>query len=64
MQKFMFKTILGLGTIHCLAVSTDNKYIVSGSDEKSLKVFDLENKKELHHLSGAHASNETFVEQL
>ena len=34
--------------IYTVAISTDNKFIVSGSDDKSIKIIDLSNRKEIH----------------
>jgi len=35
-------------------VSNDNSYIISGSGDRSIKVFDLQNKQEIHHFQAAH----------
>ena len=37
-------------------VSDDNKYVVSGSKDKSIKVFDFATKQEVHHFTNAHES--------
>jgi len=39
-----------LGKISSLIVTSDNKYIVSGSDDFTIKIFDLETKQQIHHL--------------
>ena len=40
--------------ILALAISSDNRYIVSGSIDKSIKVFDLLNFKEIDRIQNAH----------
>jgi len=45
---------------HAVAVlsvtfSLDSKYIISGSDDRSVKVFDLQSKKERRHYQNLHA---------
>jgi Tol biopolymer transport system component len=45
-----------LGHITTVAFSPDNKYIVSGSEDHTIKVWDIENGKELQTLSGHTAS--------
>ncbi len=44
-----------LGEIYSLAISSDNKYVVSGgADDNSVKLFDLENKNELFYFKNVH----------
>jgi len=43
-----------LGSITSIAITSDNRYIISGSFDKSIKVFDLQTKKKLHHIEKAH----------
>ncbi len=43
-----------LDTVNSVAISTDNRYIISGSADKSIKIFDLESKTKLSHLKNAH----------
>jgi len=38
-----------LEEIVSLAVTSDNRYIVSGSSDKLIKVFDLQTNQEVHH---------------
>ena len=40
--------------VRSVAVSSDNRFIVSGSHDKSIKVFDLQTKQQLHHFVDAH----------
>jgi len=40
-----------------VAISNDNKYIISGSEDKTIKIFDLETKQEVYHFKKAHESN-------
>ena len=41
--------------IRSVALSADGKFIVSGSDDKSIKMFDVHTKQQLHHFSEAHS---------
>ncbi len=43
-----------------MALTSDNKYIISGSSDKSIKIFDLSTFKEIRHVKDAHESR--FVE--
>ncbi len=43
-----------------LTVSRDNKYIISGSRDKTLKVFDIEKKTEVFRIEEAHQGNTIF----
>jgi WD40 repeat protein len=40
--------------ISCMVVSPDGRLLVTASWDKTLKIFDLENKIELYHLSDVH----------
>jgi len=40
--------------LNSLFVTPDDRFIVSGSHDKSLKVFDLHTKQEVHHFKNAH----------
>jgi len=40
--------------VRCVAISADDKYIISGSEDKSIKVFDLEIKQQIYHFADAH----------
>ena len=40
--------------ISTIAITSDNRYIVSGSYDKSIKVFDLLNFKEIDRIQNAH----------
>ncbi len=37
-----------------MAVTSDDKYIISGSSDKSIKIFDFETKQQVHHFQEAH----------
>ncbi len=43
-------------SINRLTVTPDNKYIISGSRDGSIKVFDFEARREVHHFQEAHES--------
>ena len=45
-----------IGTVTSVAISADGRFIVSGSYDKSIKVFDMHTKEQLHHFSDAHSS--------
>ncbi len=51
-------------SIGALIVSPDNKYIISGSDDKSIKIFDIEGKKVVHHFQDAHEGKFCFPTSL
>lgn len=38
-----------------MAVSADGRFIVSGSRDKSIKVFSIASKQQLHHFQDAHS---------
>ena len=38
--------------VNAVAISPDGKYIVSGSEDKSIKVWDLSSGREIHTLTG------------
>ncbi len=46
-----------IGEIFSIAISPDNKFVVSGSGDKSIKIFDLETNKQIHHFADAHDGN-------
>jgi len=48
-------------SIHSIAVTSDNRFIVSGSKDKSLKIFDLHTKQEVHHFQDIHQSRLTSI---
>jgi len=54
-QKFIF-----LGAITSMAVTSDNRFLISGSEDKSIKVFDLPTKQLVHHFENAHKSKEFY----
>jgi len=47
-----------LDGITSVAVTSDSKYIISGSYDKSIKVFDLQTKQQVHHFENAHEGTE------
>lgn len=42
------------GDVTAIALTPDNKYMISGSQDQSIKVFDLTTKKQIDHF---HAHN-------
>ena len=51
-----------LGWINSVTVTSDDKYIISGSQDKSIKIFDLGTKQLVHHFENAHESREIYVD--
>jgi len=47
-----------LDIIWSVAISADCMYIVSGSSDRSIKVFSLYSPKELYHIKDAHDGRE------
>ncbi len=47
-SEFSYK-IPFIGAIYSMTISSDGKYMATGSEDCSVKIFDLETKKELHH---------------
>jgi len=43
-----------------VAVTSDSKYIISASWDKSIKVFDWSTKQEIHHFENIHKGK--FIE--
>lgn len=57
---FLTISTLTLNLIDCIAslvISADSKFIVSASQDKSIKVFDMHTKQQLHHFQDAHTGN-------
>ncbi len=44
-----------LDTVVSMAMTTDNKYIITGSSDRTIKVLDLISKQEIHHFKNAHS---------
>ena len=42
--------------VSCMAISLDGRLIISGGGtrESSIKIFDIENQKEIHHFENIH----------
>ncbi len=49
--------------ITSVAVTCDNRYIISGSSDKSFKVFDLQTKQQVHHFENAHQGKYPLLRQ-
>lgn len=43
-----------IGSITSVAISSDNKFIISGSHDRSIKIFDFHTKEEIHHFQKVH----------
>ena len=48
-----------LDIIVSIVISSDNSFIVTGSRDKSIKIFNLKNKQETHCFPNAHPSQLT-----
>jgi len=46
-----------------VAISNDNKYVISGSGDKSIKIFDFETKQEIYNIENAH-ERKLFIQLL
>jgi len=46
--------------IECLAVTPDDKFLVTGSSDKSMKIIDIETQEEIHHFVDAHEGIENL----
>jgi len=40
--------------VNTIAISPDSRFIISGSHDKSIKVFEIASKEQVHHLKNAH----------
>lgn len=49
------------GWVNSVVVTTDNKFIVSGSADRSIKVYDLQKQTHVHHFQNAHEDQITSV---
>lgn len=43
-----------IGSIYSIIISHDNRFVVSGSKDQSIKILDLQEKKEIHHFQNVH----------
>src|SRR5437868_1687125 len=59
-SKFLPYYILLLiitGSVNAMAISPDGRFIVSGSDDNSIKILDIETKQEVHSFDNMHEGN-------
>ena len=54
-------THLLIGGLSSVAISADSRIIISGSYDKSISVFDMNTKQQLHHFENAHSCNINFT---
>jgi len=45
-----------------MTVTSDDKYVISGSTDRSIKVFDLQTKQQVHHFENAHNGREIYID--
>ena len=45
-----------LEQITSVVVSSDNRFIVSGSKDKTIKIFNIQTRQEIHHITNIHHS--------
>ena len=50
-----------IGSVLSLAVTSDSQYIISGSDDSSILIIDLENRRPLHVIDQAHESKKYLL---
>ena len=64
-QKFqgLFITVF-IGGIFAIAVSSNNKYIASTSQDRAIKIFSLEEKKKIHSFKDPHDGSPTITHTL
>jgi WD40 repeat protein len=58
-QQYKLETVVQKGhsaAVKCVAISPDYKYVATGSRDRSVKIWDLESKRELRSLNGADLS--------
>lgn len=46
------------GGVKCVALTSDDKYLITGSADQSIKIFDFETNQEVHHFIDAHQSTQ------
>jgi len=51
-----------LDLITSVTVTYDNRYVISGSWDESIKVFDLQTKQLVHHFENAHKGMEIYID--
>ena len=51
---FTHHVLLFIGVINSIKLSRDNNYLVSGAEDKCIKVFGIREKQELHHFADVH----------
>ena len=57
--------IKSIGPISAVNVTSDDKYIISGSFDKSIKIFDLYTRRLIHHFVNVHkGDNNLFCHNL
>lgn len=57
---FLISLTLTADIITCLAITSDDKYLISGSADKGIVIFDLEEKTIFSRIREAHKSIATF----
>jgi len=62
MEIYIYEKFIFLGRVASVAVTSDDKYVVSGSWDKSLKVFDLQTRQQVHHFENAHKGMENYID--
>jgi len=43
--------------VNSVATTTDGRFIISGSGDATMKIFELEAKEEVHHFQKIHSGN-------
>ncbi len=58
--SFYHVSVIFLGPINAVAISHDNKYIISGSSDKCIKIYDLAERQEIYSFNDVHEGNLTL----
>ena len=59
-SPFCMHTHFLIGGINSVAISPDGRFIISGSDDNSINVFDMHTKEQLHRFSDAHSGTSSL----
>ena len=50
----LFPYISEIGPVHSVKISPDSKFIVSSSEDRSIKIFDIESRQQLYYFKDVH----------
>jgi len=52
--RFLFLISSNVETINSVVITSDDKFVISASSDKSIKIFDLNTKQQVHNFKDAH----------